>query len=189
MIGKLKDLTMNRDGTQNITLTVQADFREEFDELAGGEVKVEIKKSSPTRSLDASARAWALIDQIAEKTGLKKYEVYRNAIQDIGGVSDIVCVKDVAVDTLCRNWRDRGQGWMAETSPSKLPGCTNVTLWYGSSVYTKDQMSRLIDSLVQDGNALGIATMSPTEQERLLSQWGKKYDKKVARNEAQHNSN
>jgi DNA mismatch repair protein MutL len=56
MIGKLKDLTMNRDGTQNITLTVNADFREEFDELANGEIKVEIKKYNPARSLDANAK-------------------------------------------------------------------------------------------------------------------------------------
>jgi len=181
MIGKLRDLTMNRDGTQNITLTVHADFRDTFDELADKDVKIEIKKYSAARSLDANARAWALIDQIAEKTGVKKYEVYRNAIRDIGGVSEIICVKDVAADTLCRNWRDRGEGWMAETSPSKLPGCTNVTLWYGSSVYNKKQMSDLISSLVQDAEAVGLPTMSPTECERLLQQWDKKIERKNAK--------
>ena len=169
---------MNRDGSQNVTLTIQSDFREEFDELADKDVKIEIKKYSAARSLDANARCWLLIDQIAEKTGIKKYEVYKNAIKEIGGVSDIVCVKDIAVDTLCRNWRDRGEGWMAETCPSKLPGCTNVTLWYGSSVYTKKQMNDLINSLVQDAEALGISTMTPSEQEKLLEQWGKKIEKK-----------
>lgn len=178
MIGKLKDLTMNRDGTQNITLTVRSDFREEFDELADKEVKIEIKKYSASRSLDASARAWVLIDQIAEKTGLKKHEVYRNAIRDIGGVSDTVCVKNEAVSMLCNGWKDHGIGWQVETNPSKLPGCTNVTLYYGSSVYDVKQMGALIDSLVQDCNSLGIPTMSQEEQDRLLAQWGKKIEKR-----------
>ena len=183
MIGKLKELTMNRDGSQNITITVHSDFRETYDELADHDIKIDIKKYNPLRSLDASARAWVMIDEIAEKTGERKYDVYRKAIQEIGGVSEIVCVKDIAAETLCRNWRDRGEGWMAETNPSKLPGCTNVTLWYGSSVYDSKQMSDLINSLVQEANNLGIPTMSPKEEERLLAQWGKKYDKKIARQE------
>ena len=55
MKGRLKDLTVNRDGTQNITITVTADFTEEFDELQGKDVTVEIRKASKRRSLDANA--------------------------------------------------------------------------------------------------------------------------------------
>ena len=40
MTGKLRDLTMNRDGTQNITITVSADMRELFDELQENDVDV-----------------------------------------------------------------------------------------------------------------------------------------------------
>ena len=181
MTGKLKDLTINRDGTQNITITVNTDFREMFDELFDSEIKIDIKKYNPRRGLDANARCWVLIDQIAERTGVKKYEVYKNAIKEIGGVSDIVCVKEIAADTLCRNWQEKGEGWMAEKSPSKLPGCVNVTLWYGSSVWDKKQMSDLIDSLVQDAESLGLPTITPEEQERLIMQWGKKVDKKRER--------
>lgn len=178
MIGKLRDLTINRDGTQNVTITVNADFREEFDELSNGEVRIDIRKYSPSRSLDANARAWVLIDEIAAKTGVRKYDVYREAIRDIGGVSDVVCATDRAVDTLCKNWRDRGEGWMAEKFPSKIPGCTNATLWYGSSVYDTKQMAALIDSLIQEAETLGIPTMREDEYEKLLAQWDKKVEKK-----------
>lgn len=178
MIGKLKDLTMNRDGTQNITITVQADFREEFDELADKDVSIEIKKYSKSRSLDINAYCWVLIDKIAEKTKIKKTEVYRNAIKEIGGVSAIICVKNEAVDALRKNWEERGTGWMTEITASKIKGCTNVTLWYGSSVYDTKQMNDLVDSLVQDAEALGIPSMTPAEKEKLLMQWGKKTEKK-----------
>ena len=178
MIGKLKDLTINRDGTQNITITVQADFREEFDELANKEVTIEIKKFNRKRSLDINAYLWTIIDKISEKTGIKKSEVYKNAIREIGGVSTIICVKDEAVDSLCKNWSERGIGWLTEKTKSKIPGCTNVTLWYGSSVYDTKQMNALTDSLVQDAEMLGIPTMTPAETEKLLIQWNKKTEKK-----------
>ena len=178
MTGKLKDLTVNRDGTQNVTIIVNEDFSEEFDELKDGDVKIEIKKYSRSRSLDLNAYCWFLIDKIAAKTGLKKSEVYRQAIKEIGGVSTIICVKDEAVNSLCRGWAEHGMGWMTETTKSKIPGCTNVTLWYGSSTYDMKQMNTLVDSVIQDAEALGIPTITEAEEERLLNQWGMKYEKK-----------
>ena len=179
MIGKLKDLTINRDGTQNITVTVQADFREEYDELDGKEITVEIKKYSKRRSLDANAYCWSLVDRIAEKMRMKKSEVYRNAIKDIGGVSTIICVKDEAVASLCNGWSAHGLGWFSDTTKSKLPGCTNVTLYYGSSCYDTRQMSMLIDSLVQDAESIGISTITEKEKEKLLGRWTVKQQKKT----------
>lgn len=178
MTGKLKDLTINRDGSQNITLTVQSDFRETFDELFDGEIDVEIKKHSKRRSMDMNNLCWALIDQIAAKLQKKKSEVYREAIKDIGGVSEIYCGKDAAIEKLASDWTSRGLGWQAVTEKSKLPGCTNITLYYGSSVYNTQQMSALIESLIQDCNALGIPTMAQKEIDRALELWGKKQAKK-----------
>ena len=131
----------------------------------------ELRRRKERRSLDANAYAWVLIDKIAAATGLGKTEVYRNTIRDIGGVSETVCVLDRAVDRLCRGWTHKGLGWQAETEPSKIPGCTNVVLHYGSSVYDTQQMSRLIDHLIQDAKALDIETLPPWQLEGLLSQW------------------
>lgn len=172
MIGRLKDLYRNRDGEWVISFSTPEDFREEFDSLADKEVKVEIKRYSRKRSLDANAYCWTIIDKIAQKTGVKKSEVYRNAIREIGGVSTTVCVMDKAVERLKASWQAHGLGWQTETQESKIEGCTNVTLYYGSSVYDVDQMSQLINSLVQDAEALGIPTITPEEEERLVSMWG-----------------
>lgn len=174
MTGRLKDLTINRDGTQNITITVQSDFREAFDELAEVDIDIDIKKHSKRRSMDSNNLAWALIDQIAAKVQKKKSEVYREAIKDIGGVSDIVCVRDFAVEKLIKGWTSKGLGWQADTEPSKLPGCTNVTLYYGSSVFDTKQMSDLISILIQDANALGIPTITQAEIDKSLAVWAKK---------------
>lgn len=179
MLGKLKDLTINRDESQNITLVVYADCREMFDDLKDTEIDIEIKKHYKARSLDASAKAWVLIDALAEKLRLSKKEVYQNAIKEIGGVSDTVCVKEIAAETLCKNWQTHGQGWMTEIGPSKIPGCVNVTLWYGSSSYNTKQMADLISVLVSECNEQGIPTMSQREVDRLLEAWGKKKEKET----------
>lgn len=175
MIGKLVDLHSSRDGKLSIvTFSTEEKVDELFDSLCEKEVSIEIKQARKHRSLDANGYCWVLIDKIAERTGLKKTEVYRNAIRDIGGVSDTICVMNKAVDRLREGWEKNGIGWQTETMPSKMTGCTNVILYYGSSVYDSKQMASLIDSLVQDAEALGIPTISDKEAEKMLGKWAVK---------------
>ena len=131
----------------------------------------ELVKTKKRRSLDANAYAWVLIDKIAAAVRLPKEDVYQNAIKGIGGVSDIVCVKDAAVDKLRQNWSKNGLGWQTDTMPSKITGCTNVVLYYGSSAYDTRQMSVLIDRLIEDAKALDIETLPPDRLEAMLSAW------------------
>lgn len=131
----------------------------------------ELVKTKKRRSLDANAYAWVLVDKIASAIRLPKEEIYQNAIKGIGGVSDIVCVKDEAVDKLRQNWSKNGLGWQTETIPSKIAGCTNVVLYYGSSSYDAKQMGALIDRLIEDARALDIETMPPDRLEAMLSAW------------------
>ena len=163
MTGKLRDLTINRDRTQNITVTVGADFREEFDRLKDAQVEITIKPRRDRRSKDANSYAWLIIDRIAEALKVDKVDVYQSAIRAIGGVSEPVCVRNKAVDTLRECWESRGIGWVTETMPSRIEGCTNVVLYYGSSTYDKAQMSRLIDHLLQDAQEIGLAIDKPTD--------------------------
>ena len=50
-------------------------------------------------------------------------------------------------------------------------GYKRIVVYYGSSTYDTKQMSALIDSLVQEAQALGIETLPPAEIARLNSQW------------------
>lgn len=171
MKGRLIDLTVCVDGKQRITLSVEDDFRETWDELHECDVIFEIKKYRKRRSLDANAYAWALIDKLAARLNMTKAEVYRELIRNIGGVSQTVCVKTEAAETLCNGWSHNGLGWFAEMFQSKLPGCTNVILYYGSSSYDTAQMSSLIDLLVDDCKAQGIETATPDELARYKEEW------------------
>lgn len=132
----------------------------------------EIVKAKKKRSLDANSYAWVLIDKLAAATGYPKSEVYRNAIREIGGNTETICVQKAAAEKLCEGWEHNGMGWQAETMPSKLPGCVNVVLYSGSSTYDVRQMSRLIDNLVEDCRALDIETLPPEKLAAMLEGWG-----------------
>ena len=172
MIAQLKDLTQSRGGEWIITLSTSTDCREQFDELYGNPVNVEIKKASKKRSLNANAYAWVLIDKIAEKTGVKAVEVYQNAILDIGGIADFYEMKETAYPAFKEMWQSGHLGRQAEIIPGTTrPGRIMVKAYKGSSDFDSAQMARLIDSLVQDAEALGIPTLTENELSKMINGW------------------
>ena len=174
MKGKIKDFLKTAGGDYIITLVTRAECADEIEPLREEEVEFSIKKYRKRRSLNANAYAWVLIDKIAQKTRLTPEEVYREAIRHIAGVSEYLCMRKSAADTFCKAWSRKGIGWLTKTETSKIDGCVTVKVWYGSSTYDTEQMSALIDNLVQDAKALGITTETPDEIARIKSLWGEK---------------
>lgn len=136
------------------------------------EYTLEIKEKKKKRSLDANALAWAEMSEIAAKTGVEKTEVYRSYIKEIGGNSEILCIQDKAVEKFRESWESHGIGWLTETMPSKLEGCTNVIVYYGSSTYDTEQMCRLIQLIEADCKELGIPTYDDMKLQQIIEQWG-----------------
>lgn len=135
----------------------------------GKSLTVEIKKER--RSLSANNFAWALMQRIAEKLGITKEEVYRNAIKEVGAFTPMP-IKNEAVDSFIRIWQGNGIGYVVEViGDSKLKGYTTIFAYHGSSAYDTKEMSRLIDCLVQDCKELGIETKPQEEIESLLREW------------------
>jgi len=180
MEGRLTGFSLNRDGSQNVTVTVTADFSGMFDELKDAPVEIQIKKAQKHRSMEANRYAWVLIDQIAARAGRKKSEVYRNAIREIGGVSREMILQTDAVPVFTRIWEGRGLGNQVEiVDEDEDSGWTSIRVYFGSSTYDAAQMHALLESLIQDAEALGIPTVTPKEEERMLGKWAKKKDDKI----------
>lgn len=121
-----------------------------------------IKKRREKRSLDANAYFWALVDKLAEATGIRADAIYKDLIQNVGGVSESIAVRADAVRAIMAGWEHNGLGWFAyDLGPSKIPGYHNVRLYYGSSVYDTKQMARLIDLAVQECQQFDVETLPP----------------------------
>ena len=163
-----------RTGKPQITFEVNEsnEFGTLVDELKDKDkLSIEVKPFRARRSLDANAYCWILIDKLAEKVGESKEAVYREYIKHIGGNSEIVCVKENAVERLCEGWMRNGLGWQTDTFPSKIKGCVNVILYYGSSVYDTAQMSRLLDLIIYDCKTFGIPTETPDQIAEMKARW------------------
>lgn len=163
--------------TGNIVLQIVCNEKQSalacYNELANEEkLAIKIGKYRERRSNDANAYCWVLIGKLAEKLNIPRDEIYRDAIKQVGGNYEIVCVRKEAVDKLCEGWRKNGIGWQTDTMPSKIEGCTNVVLYYGSSTYDTAQMSRLINIVVDACREQNIETRTPDEIANLLSLWG-----------------
>ena len=179
MIGKLKELLKLSNGEWLVQFITRDDPRNLFDELKSHAVNVIIKRVSNKRTLSANAYAWVLIDQITEKlqqkeprNGWTKTEVYRNAIREIGGISEIYGVKETALDSFRELWIGDHLGRQVQVIPgSAKPGWVNVRAWKGSSDFDGLQMSVLINGLIQDAEALGIHTYPEKDINKMLNGW------------------
>lgn len=142
--------------------------------LGSGPYEIHIKEHRQKRSLNANAYAWELMGRLAENQGVSKEEVYRHHVRLVG-VYRQVEINEAAEETLIHSWGLHGIGWIAErVDYTHHKGFVMVNLYYGSSTYNTKQMSRLIDNIVQDCEAVGIPTKTPNEIAKLKALWGEK---------------
>lgn len=130
-----------------------------------------ITKAKKKRSLDANAYAWVLINLIAEAIRESPEDVYRESLRSVPNICEILCVQNKAVESMRRLWLKDHLGRRVETEESKISGCTNMYVYYGSSDFDTRQMSILIDRLVQDAHDLGLETRPEAEIRSLVEAW------------------
>lgn len=181
MIGRLRDLTVNRDGTQNVTVTVTSDFAAVYDSLKDKDVSVEIKKAAKGRSRDANAFCWALCSDIGRALNPPeaKESVYRQAIKAVGVYTQTqLLLWDV--QKVKERWESHGTGWFLETVDDVpgLIGHKTVNLYYGTSTYTVDEMRLVLEWLLDNARQMEISIpLSKKEEEDMLERWGKQWER------------
>ena len=182
MTGKLDRFVIDTDGTAHFVISTRADNVEEYEKLTGCDIDFTIKKHHPKRSLEANAYMWELCTKIADRLSddgelYSKEEIYRDVIRNYGIFDDYPLLSG-GVDKFRELWGMRGIGWFTEIVDF-LPDADGylVRCYHGSSEYDSKQMSRIIDSLVQDCDALGIEHRTPDEIANMLSLWEQGKDK------------
>lgn len=131
-----------------------------------------IKRHREKRSLDANAYYWKLCGELAKAIGEKPDAVYQSHIRDIGNY-DVLCIQEKALPDFERRWKSGHLGRFVETKESKIPGCTTVLAYYGSSDFDTREMSRLIDNCIQDCQAVGVETLPLDKLALMKEEWGK----------------
>ena len=144
------------------------------DAKEGQTYEATIKPYRERRSLDANAYCWVLISKLAEHYGVSPEDVYKQQIRNIGGVYEIIPIREDAIAAFCRSWTAGHIGRMTDDLGEcrNYKGYHNIRVWYGSSDYDSAQMSRLIDEIVQECKAARIQTLTPNQLANLKSMWG-----------------
>jgi hypothetical protein len=173
MRGRLIDLSIGLNRKQRITIEVDKDIREKYEQLNGADISIEIKKYRPRRSLTANAYFHLLLNKIAEAEGLGNEEVKKRLVCEYGALA-----KD-------------GDG---KTVGFKLPASVDVNTIYSyvkcfdvreedgkpfhcylvykqTSLMDSGEMARLIDGTVMEAKELGIETDTPEQISRYQQEW------------------
>lgn len=160
MRGRLLDFVTARNGKQRITVEIDQDFSEGFDNLCGADVNLQIKKWRNTRSLDANAYLHALLSQIAECLGQTLDEVKRKLVVDYGVVGTYAMLpKEAEIERFYPYFRA-----VKETTNEK--GKTNViyALYKHTSDMDSAEFSRLLNGVIEEAKAFGIDTDTPAQK-------------------------
>lgn len=170
--GTLADISIDfKTKKPKITLLINSNMKmlEELDKL--NLLDIEVKKHRNKRSLDANAYCWVLCEKLAIAMNITKEEVYKQEIMMVGK-SVVVPIKIEEAEYFRNTWQNKGLGYISESlGNSKIAGHENLRLYYGSSSYNTKDMSRLIDSIVEDCKLQGIETATPEELARLKETW------------------
>jgi hypothetical protein len=167
-------LTVPKGERDNIK-SLMDEFKSKMDKVWEAVISVKRKK----RSLDANAKAWLLLGQIAEElskeTPISAEEIYKRMIPDISK-GEIIPIRNEAVETWIYNWEHKPStkiGWISKSlGKSKIEGYTNTINWFGSSCFDTIEMHKLLTLIVQECKQLDIETLSPAELERLVQMHG-----------------
>lgn len=127
------------------------------------EKKFEVKEYKPKRTLNQNAYCWELIGQIADNMRLSKEAVYLNMLRDYGQ-SQIVSVRaDIDVKGFFKYYEEAGTGTVNGTA------FTHYKVYKGSSEFDTREFSIFVDGVVQEAQAIGIQTLTPTQIAELKS--------------------
>lgn len=168
--GVAPEIMFAANGDLKIVFTASRAYAKQFESLPKGkDLAIQIKEYRKRRSIDANNYFWLLCDEVAKKLNCTKEEIYRQKIKDYG-VFEILPIKVEALESFKDKWQKNGLGWFCEDMEGcKLEGYKRIMVYFGSSSYNSKEMCRLINSIVDDCNELGIPTMTPEEMQSLCS--------------------
>lgn len=148
-----------------LTLQLDDDISEQIDQLVKHRIEISLSKMSQKRSKSANAYLWELLTALQDEGYGSAIDLYKQYIRE-NGVSAARAVPEEAFKTYKTSFIDEGIGFQIERT------CENTWInengekvkmiefvqYYGSHVYNREQMARLLDAVVQDCEAVGIKT-------------------------------
>ena len=127
------------------------------------ELDITIVRHSKKRGLAANAMLWACLGEIAAAARTDNWSAYLYMLERYGKYSTIL-IKAEALPELRRVWRE------TRVVGEREDGMVEVLCFYGSSTYTTEEFSRLLDGVVSDMKELGLTPPPSREMQAALEE-------------------
>lgn len=176
MIARLFDITNKSfiKSEYNFMVTFETNDQKELENLASNykdkEIKLEFKKNTKKRSLNANALLWKCLGDIANSLNADKWDIYLQMLKRYGKYT-YICVKPDVVESVKSQWRE-----CEELGAIDINGQTAVQLlcYFGSSTYDSKEFSVLLEGVMSEMHEIGLKTPEDEEIERSLKLWENK---------------
>lgn len=130
------------------------------------ELDITIVRHSKKRGLAANAMLWACLGEIAAAARTDNWSAYLYMLERYGKYSTVL-IKAEALPDLRRVWRE------TRVVGEREDGMVEVLCFYGSSTYTTEEFSRLLDGVVSDMKELGLTPPPSREMQAALEELGR----------------
>lgn len=178
--GKIADYRSSPIIGKQLILIVNDDIAEQLDQLGKQSLSIVIQPWNDTRkrSKNANAYMWQLLGALQEEGFGNPEENYRRYIRE-NGVRFSGELPEDHFETFEYSFTSKGKGFQIERTGNDTwtdelgqeHRMVEYVGFFGSHVYNRKQMSRLLDAIVQDCQAVGIQTETPEEQARMMEEW------------------
>ena len=121
----------------------------------------EVKEVKAHRTLSQNAYAWKLINELSNKLGLSKDEMYLKMLKDYGQSEVVSMLSTINPNGYFKYFESIGTGIVNNKE------FTHYRIYKGSSEYTTLEMKYFIDGIVHECENVGIPTLTPNEIERM----------------------
>lgn len=127
------------------------------------ELDITIVRHSKKRGLAANAMLWACLGEIAAAARTDNWSAYLYMLERYGKYSTVL-IKAEALPDLRRVWRE------TRVVGEREDGMVEVLCFYGSSTYTTEEFSRLLDGVVSDMKELSLTPPPSREMQAALEE-------------------
>lgn len=161
------ELVLSLKCTRQQAIVSVAELREVL--TKGKQLSVSIAQFRQRRSLDANGFLWSLLGEMAAVLNTSKDELYLEMLARYGVYTHVV-VKPHVVERVKAEWRTcRVLGEVT------IKGQTGIQIqaFFGSSTYDSKEFSTLLNGVISEAKEIGISTITESEKQRLINEWGK----------------
>lgn len=172
MKARLQNLSFSLDGESVLTIATREDCRGLWDDLHQTEVEVTIQKAKKKRGLTANAFYWATLAQLARSLGVTNAYIHNTMLRQYGQPEiyggKVVYVMLPDTNETEEKTLEAMTNHLRPTSQVRN-GSDGVTyraymLLRGSSTYTTEEFSRLLDGLLEACKEAGVRVMTGREE-------------------------